>query len=74
MKKEIRFISDIVDGDDMRDLVTIFPELTNDFGKSNHSDEYYFSGRVIDLNIEQLEKMGKVFTFNVSNHSITINN
>lgn len=74
MERKIEFkFGGIVDGDDMRDIIDVFPELTCKFTQRKSYDEYYFnSDGSVHMTLEQLDKLSKCFTVTINYDSITL--
>jgi hypothetical protein len=75
MERKIEFkFGGIVGGDDMRDLIDVFPGLTDKFTQRKSYDEYYFNhdGRTVHMTLDQLDKLSNVFTVTINYDSITL--
>lgn len=72
MDVEVRFNQGIITGDDVRDLLKVFPELETKFKQRKHYDEYYFDEKVVELNIENLKKLSGLFKFEMYSNNLKI--
>lgn len=72
MDVEVRFNQGIITGDDVRDLLKVFPELETNFKQRKHYDEYYFDEKVVELNIGNLKKLSELFKFEMYSNNLKI--
>lgn len=72
MDVEVRFNQGIITGDDVRNLLKVFPELETNFKQRKKYDEYYFDEKVVELNIENLKKLSELFKFEMYSNNLKI--
>jgi hypothetical protein len=72
--RNIRFTSGIVNGDDMRDLLEILPELESSFIQRKSFDEYYFNSKSIQIDISKLDQLSSMFLIRMNWEDITLEN
>lgn len=65
MKRNL-VLGGIVEGDKMRDLRDVFPEIENSFLQRKSYDEYYYSETEVELTIEKLHILTKEMSFRVT--------
>jgi len=65
MKRTLEFKKGIIDGETMRDVIDIFPQLEIQFTQRKSFDEYYFEPSQIELTIETIQKLNDLY-FDVS--------
>lgn len=59
MEKILEFDSGIIEGIVMREIVEIFPELSDNFKQRKSFDEYYFTSKSITFGEKELEKLDR---------------
>ena len=74
MEKTLRFNCGIVNGDDMRSLIKILPELESQFDQRKQFDEYYFEEKEVELDINQISRLSEEFTFTIDWNEVRIDN
>jgi hypothetical protein len=57
MKKVITFKDGIIEGDVVRELQGIFPELRESFSQRKSYDEYYYNQTLVDIDIKDIEDL-----------------
>lgn len=63
----------IISGDDMRDIIEVFPELKDSFKQRKSFDEYYFDSKEVFIDIERLQQLNdKWYDFQISSDNIFI--
>lgn len=73
MKRILELESGITMGDVVRDILTVFPEIQNEFTQRKTYDEYYFNETEVDLTIEKIEKLNELnFIVKIGHESITL--
>ena len=65
MKRNL-VLEGIVEGDKVRDLKDIFPEIENSFLQRETYDEYYYSETKVELTIEKLNILTEEMSFRVT--------
>lgn len=65
MKRNL-VLEGIVEGDKVRDLKDIFPEIENSFLQRETYDEYYYSETKVELTIEKLHILTEEMSFRVT--------
>lgn len=65
MKRNL-ILEGIVEGDKVRDLKDIFPEIENSFLQRETYDEYYYSETKVELTIEKLHILTEEMNFRVT--------
>lgn len=72
MKRIIRFNEGIIDGDDMRDICKILPELSSMFKTRKNYDEYYFTEVEIEITLEKINRLSDEYYIQMNYEMIKI--
>lgn len=73
MKLELRFPSGIIRGEDMRDVISVFPEVEKSFKQRGNFDEYYFFDTFVDIeNLNTINKLRELFEITIYNDSLIL--
>ena len=70
MKRKIEFSDSLVDGDEMRYFLEIFPSSSDSFRQRKQYDEYYYDSFESDIDIDMIERLNEAWS--VCIHSDTI--
>jgi hypothetical protein len=65
MKRNL-LLGGIVEGDKVRDLKDIFPEIENSFLQRKTYDEYYYSETKVEVTIDKLHILTEEMNFRVT--------
>jgi hypothetical protein len=65
MNRELIFNDGIIDGDAVREVKSVFPELKNSFRQRKTYDEYYYEKTEVIISLDRIQKLTDLF-FNVS--------
>jgi hypothetical protein len=66
MKRILKYEHGIISGDDVRDILRIFPEIEDKFRQRKSYDEYYFDSVEVDVDIEQIDQLSEMFSVKIS--------
>lgn len=55
MERELVFSESIIDGEVMRDIVSVFPDLQPQFTQRKTYDEYYYSSKEVFITTEIID-------------------
>lgn len=61
MMRGISFNSGIIDGDDMREVLRVIPELENNFRQRKNYDEYYFDACTRTFTLDEINGLSREF-------------
>lgn len=61
MTRIVEFDISVVDGNDMRILCKIIPQISSMFSSRKNYDEYYFRKFETDFTLEQLERLSEEY-------------
>lgn len=74
MKKKIYFKDGIIDGETVREVVSVFPELETQFTQRKSYDEYYYEPMEVKFSIAKIEKLLSLYiTLEICQTDVTIN-
>jgi hypothetical protein len=60
MKRILNLEEGIIDGDQVRDILVVFPEIENKFRQRKTYDEYYYDGAIVELSIEIISSLNQL--------------
>jgi len=70
---ELSFNQNLILWDELRDILKIIPEII--YKQRQHFDEYYLQDQNINISIEKILDLSKIFSITINNvHNIKINN
>ena len=72
MKRMLEHKDGIISGVDVRDMIKVFPHIEDRFKQRKSYDEYYFDALEVDVTIEQIEQLSKMFYVKIDWASIVL--
>lgn len=73
MKRNLVFEQGIIEGDTVRDILEVFPEIESSFRQRKKYDEYYYDDTVVDLTIEVMEALNnKHYKLSITSDDVII--
>lgn len=57
MKRILNLEQGIIPGDQVRDILEVFPEIEHKFRQRKSYDEYYFDGTTVELSVEKISHL-----------------
>lgn len=57
IKRLLNFNQTLINGDTVRLVLDVFPDIKNKFRQRKNFDEYYFDGAIVELNIQKISQL-----------------
>jgi hypothetical protein len=73
MKRKITFDVAVIDGEIVREICEIIPELEYNFTKRKSYWEYYYKEMTVDLTLEQIESISDKYSVEIDGVCLIIN-
>ena len=73
MKRILILKQGIIDGDTVRDILKVFPDIENSFKQRKDYDEYYFYNAHVELTIDTITKLNNLgFSVTIDSTEVVI--